>query len=91
MASLFKRRTRAGKLGSHWWASWKDHQGKLRTRSTGTTVEADARVIANGWESNDTLCREGHREPVDRRPIEQHLSDYEAKLRFKRQLPGLRS
>ena len=80
MASLFKRRLRNGKLSSHWWATWKDHRGKPKTRSTGTAVEDDARVIANGWESHDTLCRHGHRQHVERLPLRTLFRQYELKL-----------
>jgi integrase len=81
MATLFKRRTRGGKLGANWWATWRDHRGKVCTRSTGTSNEEAAKVLATNWETEDALSRHGHRDPVDRRPIEQHLMSYEAKLK----------
>ncbi len=81
MAALFKRRTRGGNLGANWWATWRDHFGKLCTRSTGTANEDAAKVIATQWETEDALSRNGKRDPVDRRPIAQHHRDYEAKLK----------
>ena len=80
MASLFKRRQRNGKLSSHWWASWKNHRGKFTSRSTGTADEGTARIVANDWEKDDVLCREGHREHVERLPLRDLLRQYELKL-----------
>ena len=80
MASLFKRRTRNGKLTSHWYASWKDHRGKFKTRSTGVPGETEAKKIAERWENEDGLVREGHREYVDRLPMRALLNQYELKL-----------
>lgn len=79
VASIFKRRMN-GKLSRQWWASWKDHLGKPKTRSTGTADEAAARIVANDWEKDDMLCREGHREHVERLPIQSLLQRYELKL-----------
>ncbi len=87
MASLFKRR-RNGKLSQHWWASWRDHRGKPKSRSTGSAVEADARLIASRWESDDTLCREGHREHVERLPLRTLQQQYELKLSAADNSPG---
>src|SRR4051812_2679091 len=80
MASLFKRRTRNGKLTSHWYASWKDHRGKFKTRSTGVPGEVEAKRIADRWENEDGLVREGHREHVERVSLETLLRNYEMKL-----------
>jgi hypothetical protein len=63
MATLFKRRHNA-KLSVHWWASWKDHRGKFKSRTTGTADDKAALIVANKWESADLLCREGHVEHV---------------------------
>ncbi len=80
MASLWKRRLRNGKLSSHWYATWKDHRGKPKTRSTGVAIEDAARIIANDWEKEDKLCREGHVEHVERLPLRTLQRQYELKL-----------
>ena len=81
MARLFKRLTRAGKPSDHWWASWKNHRNRKRTRSTGTADEETARIIANDWEAEDALARAGRAKPIDRSSIDAALKDYEASKR----------
>ncbi len=80
MASLFKRRLRSGKLSAHWWACWQDYRGKPKTRSTGVADESAAHLIANDWEKDAKLCREGHREHVERLPLRTLWQQYELKL-----------
>src|SRR6188472_2060903 len=81
MARLFKRLTRGGKPSEHWWATWKNHQGRKRTRSTGVSDEEKAQIIANGWEGDDALARHGHTKHVDRRSVEATLTEYESAKR----------
>src|SRR5689334_12506985 len=80
MATLFKRRLRNGELSTSWWASWKDHRGKFKSRSTGLSDENAARIKANAWERDDFLCRDGHREYVDRVPMPTLIHQYKLKL-----------
>ena len=79
---LFKRAT-----GASWTARYFDHEGRRRTRSTGTTDKAAAERILAGWLAAAALRREGVIDArtdgyaqADQRPIADHLSDYRADL-----------
>lgn len=81
--SLYKR-SPAGP----WIASWIDHAGKRRSRSTRTTDKASAQRILAKFVADSALRREGVIDPQDEavakqshRAIEAHLADYEAMLR----------
>ena len=81
--TLFKRTA-----GGPWIASWYDHAGKRRTKTTGTTDKKAAERILGKYVSDEALRREGVVDPKldalnreSRRPVEKHLTDYEAKLK----------
>lgn len=68
--------------------SWWDHNGKRHTRSSRTTDKSAAERIAAKLEADAALRRDGVIDPAldaigqqARRSIEDHLADYEAKLR----------
>ncbi len=86
MASVFKRGGRRSK--GNWYASWFDHTGKRQTKSTRTTDKATAERIARKHEADAALRRDGVIDPTldatsreSQRAIEDHLADYEGKLR----------
>ena len=83
MASVFKR---GGK--GKWYATWFDHTGKRQTKSTRTTDHAAAKRIAAKLEADAALRRDGVIDAAmeaiavqSQRRIEDHLTDYEAKLK----------
>jgi integrase len=87
MASVFKRGGKQNRGGS-WYAAWNDHNGKRRVRCIHTTDKATAERIAAKLEADAALRRDGVVDPAldatakeSRRTIEDHLTDYEAKLR----------
>ena len=86
MASVFKRGGKKAK--GYYYASWSDHQGRRQTKCTRTTDKATAERIANKYETDAALRRDGVIDPTldaigkeSQRTIEAHLTDYEAKLR----------
>ena len=86
MASVFKRGGSRAKC--YWNASWHDHNGKRKTKSTRTTDKATAERIAKKFEADAALRREGVIDPAldeigqqSLRSIESHLTDFESKLR----------
>ena len=83
MASLFKR---GGK--GNWIVQWYDSDGRRQTKSTRTTDHAAATRIANKYEADVSLRREGVIDArLDRiaqqsaRPISEHLDDFGASMR----------
>lgn len=85
MASVFKRGGRKAK-GSYL-ATYQDSNGKWNTRSTRTTDHDAAVRIAQKWEADAALRRDGVIDPKmeklgqqSRRTIKEHLEDFEAKL-----------
>ena len=86
MATVFKRGGRKAK-GTYLF-SFTDHRGLRKTRSARTTDLEAARRIAAKCEADAALRRDGVVDPrmdklaqQSRRSIEDHLGDYEAKLR----------
>lgn len=86
MASVFKRG--GSKAKGYWIASWFDHRGQRRTHNTRTTDKATALRIANKYEAEAALRRDGVIDPVldaiareSARKIEDHLADFTAKMR----------
>ena len=76
--SLFKR-----KGGGPWIASWYDHNGKRRERSTGTTDKAAGLRIVGKYVADAALRRSGvidatkDRFAVEgRKPLAEHVRDY---------------
>jgi len=85
MASVFKRNGKGNYI-----VEWNDHAGKRRTKSSRTTDKAAANRIAAKLDSEVALRREGIIDPAmdeltrqARRPIGEHLADYEARLKVK--------
>jgi len=85
MASVFKRGGKKAK--GYYYASWSDHRGKRQTICTRTTDKATAERIANKYETDAALRRDGVIDPTldaiskeSQRSIESHLTDYENKL-----------
>src|SRR3954451_19230488 len=87
MAGIFKRKPRGkAKRPQKWYADWIDENGKRRFKCTNTTDAAAAQRIANKFEADAALRRDGvidaQLEGIcdqSRRTIESHLADYEAK------------
>ena len=86
MASIFKRGGKTAK--GPWYASWQGHDGKRRTRCTRTTDKATAHRLANKYEGDAALRRDGvidarldNINVQSKRTIESHLVDFESKLR----------
>ena len=86
MASIFKRGGKKSK--GNYYASWTDHNGKRRSKCTQTTDKATAERIARKYEADAALRRDGVIDPTldaiskeSQRSIEDHLTDYESKLR----------
>src|SRR5262245_17655753 len=84
MASVFKQK---GK-GDSWYAAWKNANGEWERKCTNTTDKAAAKRIAAKYEADAALRRDGVIDPrvetingQSRRTIENHLADYEAKLK----------
>jgi integrase len=85
MATVYKD---ASKGAGNWYAAWRDHSGKRRTKCTFTTDKAAAKRIAAKYEADAALRRDGvvdaQLEGISdqsRRSIESHLADYEAMLK----------
>lgn len=83
MASVFKR-------GKTYTAIFTDREGQRRTKTTGLTDKATALRIANKWEEDAALRREGVIDvrlegmaKAGRRTIEDHLKPYEASFHGK--------
>jgi len=92
MASIFKRG--GTKAKGYYYASWFDHDGKRRTKCTRTTDKTAAERIANKFEAEAALRRDGVIDPTldaisqqSKRTVESHLVDYEAKLRAAKNTP----
>jgi integrase len=90
MATVFKRGGTTNREG-YWYVSWFEYNGNgrvRRTKCTKTTDKATAERIANKYEADAALRREGVIDPAldsinreSRRTIEAHLADYENMLR----------
>ena len=90
MASVFKRGGKTNRDG-YWYIAWYEHNGGRRERKTkcsGTTDKATAQRIANKYEADAALRREGVIDPAlesigkeSQRTIESHLADYISKLK----------
>lgn len=87
--TLFKR-----SAGGCWTEAWYDHEGRRKTRSTGTTDRAAAQRILSKWVSDAALRRDGvidasaeELTKQTRRPIEQHVDEYERFLKSKGSTP----
>ena len=86
MASVYKRGGKKNRRGK-WLATWRDHTGKKRTASTGTTDYAAACRIAAQWEKDALLRRAGlidvqaerYAEQASR-PLRELLTEYTATL-----------
>jgi integrase len=86
MASVFKRNGKSNR-GAPWYISWVDENGKRRTECTRTSDKSAAMRIAAKKEADAALIRSGVIDPVaqsvqaeSRRPIEEHLADFRAKM-----------
>ena len=86
MAPVFKRGGKKAK--GYYYASWSDQNGKRQTKGTRSTDKATAERIANKYETDAALRRDGVIDPTldaigqeSQRTIESHLTDYEGKLR----------
>ena len=86
MASVFKRGGKKAK--GYYYASWTDHSGKRQAKCTRTTDKGTAERIANKYETDAALRRDGVIDPAldaigkeSQRMIEAHLTDYESKMR----------
>ena len=86
MATVFKRGGKKAK--GNWYVQWYDHNGKRQTKCTHTTDKASAERIAHKHEADAALRRDGVIDPTldaisreSQRSIEDHLTDYESKLR----------
>jgi integrase len=89
VATVFKR----GGVGN-WLASWYDHGGKRRERSTRTTDRRTADRLAGKWEGDSMLRKEGVIDPrIDRfgvheaRALADHLDDWESAMLAKGNTP----
>ncbi len=87
MATVFKRGGRGNRSGKYY-ITYRDHTGRRVTRSARTTDKAAATRIAAKLEADAALRRDGVIDPAldaigreSKRPIGEHLADYEAKLR----------
>ncbi len=87
MATVFKRGGKNNRGGTYY-ISWFDHTGKRRTKSARTTDKATAERVARKLEADAALRRDGVIDPTldaisqqSKRTIEEHLEDYENKLR----------
>ena len=93
MASVFKRGGK-GNRGGYWYVAWFDHLGRRQTHCAKTTDRATAERIAAKKEAGAALRREGvidttleHYARESRRPIEEHVADYERFLADKGNSP----
>jgi integrase/recombinase XerD len=89
MASVYKRNG-----GKYWYASWQDAGGKWHCESTKQTDKATAQRIANKKAGDMALRREGvidHRtdrySAEGRRPLTEHIDDYEQELKSRNRDP----
>ncbi|HND54564.1 MAG TPA: site-specific integrase, partial [Pirellulaceae bacterium] len=87
MASVFKRGGRKNR-GGFYLMAWKDSKGRWKRRCSGTTDKEAALEIARELEKEAARRRAGLVDEVaerialeGRRPLEEHLRAYEAKLR----------
>ena len=94
MASVYKRGGKANR-GGPWYAAWNDHNGRRRTRCTKTTDRDTALRLANKYEADAALRRDGVIDPTldaigreSKRSIDSHAGDYEAKLQASQRTPG---
>lgn len=89
MASVYTRGGRANRHG-YWYVSWFEYVGNRRRRKSKCTYTTDKSVaerIANKYEADAALRREGVIDPAleaigneSQRTIESHLTDYKCKL-----------
>lgn len=86
MATTFKRGGKSNRNGLYYIA-WRDHNGKRKTKCSGTSDKAAAERIGAKLETDAALRREGAIDATldaigqqSRRSIESHLADYQAKL-----------
>lgn len=87
------------KRSRNWYAVYVDERGRLRERTTGTTIKKLAGELAAKWDAEARSVREGLVDPAQlalrdaaRRPIEGHLADYLEWCRSAGQSPeGLRT
>src|SRR5437763_1117674 len=88
MAGIFKRKPRGkAKRIQKWYADWTDHNGKRRFKCTNTTDAAAAQRIANKFEADAALRRDGVVNPSEdrysdqaKRRISEHLEEFKAAL-----------
>src|SRR5690242_13556358 len=92
MASVYKRNGKDAK--GPYYASWRDANGQWRTKSTRTTDKGAAQLIANKFETDGALRREGvidvrqERTAAEaRRPLAQHVADYRVELESRQNTP----
>src|SRR4051812_6555811 len=85
MASVYKREGKNSK--GPYYASWRDANGRWQTKSTRTTDKGAAQLIANKFETDCALRRQGvidvkeERTAAEaRRPLAQHVADYRVEL-----------
>jgi len=85
MASIFKRGGKKAK--GYYYAAWRDHNGKRHTKCTKTTDKEAADRIANKYEADAALRRDGvidtsveHFSNQRRRPLGEHVDDFRAYL-----------
>ncbi len=82
MASIFKHGDRGKYV-----IEYRDHSGKVRRKSSGTTDRRAALLIAGKLETDAALRRKGVIDPYqdqfqsqNEKPLEQHIADFEAHL-----------
>jgi hypothetical protein len=67
----------------NWYVVWTDEYGRVRERTTGTSIRKLAGEIGTKWEAEARAVREGLVDPAQlaqrdaaRAPVETHLADY---------------
>src|SRR5579862_717148 len=93
MATVFKRGGKHNRNG-YWYIQWFDHDGERHTKCAKTTDKAAAERIAAKLESDTALRRDGVINSAlerfaleERRPLAEHLADFEANLSAKLNTP----
>ena len=81
--SIFKRTARNGKLAKNWTYEFRDENGKLRTRSSGTSDKRLAVQLLNREKDRVLSIKKGLLSPTDerfrdegRKPLAEHVADY---------------